>query len=102
MERIKFYSSSDISSGYHFKRLKELIESSEDIETNNLLDMLEVYNILKFMSKETYPVNLSDKQIKETKSILNRKLNQFFRELSKQDILEFFDYFFAQNNPDLG
>ncbi|MBC1603089.1 hypothetical protein HB903_14320, partial [Listeria welshimeri] len=84
------------------KRLKELIKSSEDMETNNLLDMLEVYNILKFMSKETYPINLSDKQIKETKSILNKKLNQFFCELSKQDGLEFFEYFFAQNNPDLG
>ncbi|WP_228464352.1 hypothetical protein [Listeria seeligeri] len=83
MERVKFYSPSDMSIGYQFDRLKELIKSSETMELNNLIDALEVYNILKFISEDIYPDDLSDKLIKETNSILNKKLNLFFIEISK-------------------
>ncbi|MBC1734796.1 hypothetical protein IA623_04395 [Listeria seeligeri] len=101
MERVKFYSPSDMSIGYHFDRLKELIKSSETMELNNLIDALEVYNILKFISEDIYPDDLSDKLIKETNSILNKKLNLFFIEISKQDILNFFRYVFANDGIDL-
>ena len=98
MERVKFYSSSDLSIGYHFDRLRELIESIEELELNNLLDALEAYNILKFISNKLYPIDISDKQVKEAKGRIYKKLNCFFSEVSKENILEFFRYFFLSDN----
>jgi hypothetical protein len=101
MERVKFYSSSDLSIGYHFDRLKKLIESIEKLELNNLLDVLEAYNILKFISNKIYPIDLSDKQIKEAKGRINKKINHFFTEVSQENILEFFRYFFLFDDSEL-
>ncbi|WP_339099677.1 hypothetical protein [Candidatus Enterococcus lemimoniae] len=101
MERVKFYSSSDMSIGYHFDRLKELIESCEKLELNNFLDILEAYNVLKFISNNIYPIDLSDKQIKEAKGRFNSKINQFFNGISKEDISEIFSYFFFSDESEL-
>lgn len=101
MERVKFYSSSDLSIGLYFDRLKELIESIEKLKLNNLLDALEAYNILKFISNKIYPIDLSDKQIKEAKARINKKLNHFFTKVSQENILEFFKYFFLSDDSEL-
>lgn len=101
MERVKFYSSSDMSIGYHFDRLKELIESCEKLELNNFLDILESYNVLKFISNKIYPMNLPDKYIKEVKGRFNSKINQFFKEISKEDISEIFRYLFFSDDSDI-
>ena len=89
MKRIKFYSSSNLSTGYHFDRLKEIIETVKKIELNSLLDILEAHNILKFINDNVYPADLSNQQIKEAKSILNRGVMQYFEQVSKEDILEY-------------
>lgn len=102
MKRIKFYSSSDMSIGYHFDRLTDLIESSGELELNDLLDVLETYNVLKFISNEMYPIALSDKQIKEAKGRINKKINNFFTEISQAKILDYFRCFFLTDNSDLG
>ncbi|HBC8019525.1 TPA: hypothetical protein KE303_000875 [Enterococcus faecalis] len=101
MKRVKFYSSSDMSIGYHFDRLKELIESCGKLELNNFLDILEAYNVLKFISNKIYPIDLSDKHIKEAKGRLNSKINQFFKGISKEDISEIFRYFFFSDDSEL-
>lgn len=96
--RIKFYSSSDLSTGYHFDRLKEIIETIKKIELNSLLDILEAHNILKFLNANVYPAHLSSQQIKEAKSILNRGVNQYFEQVSKENILDYIKYFFSPND----
>lgn len=101
MGRIKFYSSSDLSIGYHLDRLKKLIESIEKLELNNILDTLEAYNILKFINNKSYPIYLSEKQIKEAKAKINKEINRFFREVSRESILEFLRYFFLSVDSDL-
>lgn len=94
MERVKFYSSSDMSISYHFDRLKELIEHIEELELNNILDVLEAFNILKFLTNRVYPIELSDEQVKEAKGRITKKIIHFFTEISRENILESFRYFF--------
>nr|WP_086445292.1 hypothetical protein [Enterococcus sp. 12C11_DIV0727] len=81
--------------------MKELIESCEKLELNNFLDILEAYNVLKFISNNIYPIDLSDKQIKEAKGRFNSKINQFFNGISKEDISEIFSYFFFSDESEL-
>ncbi len=101
MGRIKFYSSSDLSIGHHFDRLKEFIESIGKLELNDLLDTLEAYNILKFINHKIYPIYLSDTQIKEDKGKINKEINRFFKEVTQENIVEFFRYFFLSYDFDL-
>lgn len=95
MRRVKYYSLSDMSIGYHFDRLKNLIEACDEIELDNLLDILEAYNVLKFVKNSIYPTDLSDEQIKKVKTRFNREIVQFFSKLSKEEVFLFFEYFFS-------
>ncbi|MFB8537862.1 hypothetical protein [Enterococcus thailandicus] len=101
MERVKFYSSSDLSIGYHFDRLRELIESIGELELNNLLDALEAYNVLKFIRNGIYPIDISNNQVKKVKGRINKKINHFFTDVSQENILEFFRYFFLSDDSEV-
>lgn len=101
MERVKFYSLSDMSIDFHWGRLKELIESCEKSEADVFLDILEYYNVLKFINNKIYPIDLSDEYIRYVKGRLNSRINKFFNGISKEDISEIFRYFFFSNRSEL-
>ena len=97
MNRIKYYSPSDLSINFYYDRLKEIIETCDDIEIRNILDILEEYNILKFIYNGIYPTALSNDQIKKAKIKFNKEVKQFFSMLTKEEILSYFKYFFSYN-----
>ena len=94
MERVKFYSLSDLSISYHIDRLKRIIEISEPLETDSLLDVLEFYNVLKFINNKVYPSFFSETNVKKAKNRFNKIISIFFNKLSKEYILQSFQYFF--------
>lgn len=97
MNRIKYYSPSDLSINFYYDRLKKIIETCDDIEIRNILDILEEYNILKFIYNGIYPTALSNDQIKKAKIKFNKEVKQFFSMLTKEEILSYFKYFFSYN-----
>ncbi|EMF0395972.1 hypothetical protein JMQ84_002267, partial [Enterococcus hirae] len=77
MERVKFYSLSDLSISYHIDRLKRIIEISEPLETDSLLDVLEFYNVLKFINNKVYPSFFSETNVKKAKNRFNKIISIF-------------------------
>lgn len=98
MQRVKFYSSTDMSIGFYMSRMKEIIESIQLCEKYGLLDVLEFFNILKYLNHSIYPIEISDTQVKEAKAILNRNISSFFISQSKGDILNHLEYFFSDDS----
>lgn len=95
MERVKFYGLSDLSTSSHFERIKNIIENSGEVEVDNLLDILEIYNVLKFLKYKVYPSSLTEEDVKKAVSAINKSISIFFNKLSKDDILQSFEYFFS-------
>lgn len=95
MERVKFYGLSDLSTSSHFERIKNIIETFGEVEVNNLLDVLEIYNVLKFLKHKVYPSSLTEEDVKKAVITINKSLSIFFNKLSRDDILQSFEYFFS-------
>lgn len=49
MERVKFYSNNDLSLYFYMDRMKNVMENIQSINHPNFLDILEFYNIKKFL-----------------------------------------------------
>jgi len=95
MTRVKFYGLSDLSIYFHLDRIKSIVEISETLEVDNLLDTLEIYNVLKFINNKIYPSSLTEMDVKTAKNRINKIINIYFCKLSKEDILQSFQYFFS-------
>lgn len=95
MERVKFYGLSDLSTPFHFDRIKNIIENSEKVEVANLLNILEIYNVLKFIKNEVYPSSLTEEDLKKAMRTFNKSISIFFNKISRNDILQSFEYFFS-------
>lgn len=72
--RIKYYSNSDLSTGWNLKKIKEVIENydeaKEDYEIN---DIIEFYNITQFIDNKIYLNNWDDTYVENLKNT-NRKI----------------------------
>jgi hypothetical protein len=56
MDRIKFYSINDITYGHHLNNLKRVLrEYGDGREPQNINDIIELYNINKFLDNEIFP-----------------------------------------------
>ncbi len=94
MDRVKFYSPTDLSIGQYLDRIEKIITTIEKIRFDELIDVLEAFNVLKFLHYKIYPVNLSDEHIAKVKGILNKKINLYFVRVTKEELLNYFRYFF--------
>ena len=80
LERVKFYSNIDMSSGYNFNLAIDIIKKLSEKEYN-INDILEFYNILKFFNKE-----ILDYQTDEIQKLCNnskKELNSIIRKNKK-------------------
>lgn len=93
MDRVKFYSIEDMSSGYNFNKAVERIKTFQD-KDYNINDVIEFYNIIKFS-------NLLEKEIKDLWVKLQPKLKSiignFFKKINSSNIINYlsdvdFDY----------
>lgn len=68
--RIKYYSNSDLSTGWNLRKIEEVIdnynENKDDYEIN---DIIEFYNITKFLNNEIYLKNWDEQYIYNLKEI---------------------------------
>lgn len=100
MKRIKYYSPSDLSIGFHFERFRELIKEYKNLDYSNIISIVEIYNALKFIEMKIFVNEISIEEMKVASKVFKKKLNQFFKEVDKQDISDFFRLFFLWENID--
>lgn len=97
MDRVKFYSENDMSIGLYGNRLKTVIENIRADTSCSLLDVLELYNILKFFNHNIYLIGMSDSELISTRNLFNKKIAIFFNNQNKQEIITYLEFFFSDN-----
>ena len=56
MDRVKFYSTNDILYGFYLRNSERLIKEYEaGKEPQSINDMIEIYNIKKYLDNKIYP-----------------------------------------------
>jgi hypothetical protein len=89
MQRIKFYSTNDITLGYNLKNIKELLEKFRNRrEDLNINDILELYNAKKYFNKKIYLKKWSAEDINEYDSSINNYFGitaRFFKSINENN-----------------
>ena len=89
-DRVKFYSTTDISIGYYLNRVEEILTKYSDENTliPSFIDAIELGNALKFIENQIYSKEWTRDFI-DIKKIVKSKVNKFFNTASNEDILEY-------------
>lgn len=76
MERIKFYSINDMVSGENLIRIKGIVDNfDENKKYYNINDIIELYNITKYVDTEcykNYKLNWSEDDISKIKDVIKK------------------------------
>lgn len=93
MERIKFYSINDMISGENLIRIKEIIDNfDENKKDYNINDIIELYNITKYVDTEcykNYKLNWSEDDISKIKDVIKKYkgiIARYIKSISNENI----------------
>lgn len=89
--RVKFYSIDDMAGGYQLKKAEHILR--EDIVSNyeDINDILELYNIKKYLDKEIYLKDWSQNDIanfKQRASVYGKVVSQFFSTIDDNNFID--------------
>lgn len=88
-ERVKFFSTSDLASGYMLDRASKKLDKFQPGRTRyNVNEILELYNILKFVKAEVYLDHWTDAyraQFLSYKSDLFKTINRYIGSLNTKN-----------------
>lgn len=89
-DRVKFYSTTDISIGHYLNRVEEILikYSDENALIPSFIDAIELGNALKFIENPIYSKEWM-RDFKDSKKNVESKVNKFFNTASNEDILEY-------------
>lgn len=63
-DRVKFYSTSDYSSGFHLRRVKEIVDQFNSNKVDyDVNEIIEFYNIIKFIDIKAYLITWKEQDI---------------------------------------
>lgn len=93
--RIKYYSKSDLSVGWNLQKIEEVIkEYDEKREDYKINDIIEFYNITKYLDNELYLKNWDKDYIDDLKKInikLKTSIGRYFNNIKNKNIYEIFN-----------
>lgn len=95
MSRIKYYSSSDLSTGHNLIKCEELLNQfDEEKEYNDINDVLELYNITLFFDNELKLLKWSDVEYDNYKKLSGKmkgKVYKFFGSITSDNFKAIYD-----------
>ena len=96
MERIIFYSPNDWAGGYNLKQAEKLLEMyDEKKEYNNINDLLEFYNLNKYIENGVYLNDWDEQYIESIKlklKSMKSKIFSFFKnEINNTNIIQYYE-----------
>lgn len=93
--RIKYYSKSDLSIGWNLQKIEKVIkEYDEKREDYKINDIIEFYNITKYLDNELYLKNWDNDYIDDLKKInikLKASIGRYFNNIKNKNIYEIFN-----------
>ena len=91
MDRVKFYSIGDMSTSYNFYKAVEIIKILHDKDYNNINDIIEFYNIVKFFNKSI--ISSLEKETKElcvnSKPKLDSIIGNFCKNINNLNVINY-------------
>lgn len=94
MERIKFYSVNDMVTGENLIRIKEIVDNfDENNKDYNINDIIELYNITKYVDTEcykNYKLNWSEDDISNIKDVIKKYkgiIARYIKSISNENII---------------
>lgn len=93
--RIKYYSKSDLSTGWNLKTLERVIKNYDETrEDYGINDIIEFYNITKFLNNELYLKNWDKiyiKSLKETNKKLKASIGKYCSKINNKNLFNIFN-----------
>lgn len=92
MERIKFYSINDMVSGENLIRIKEIVDNFDENKKYYINDIIELYNITKYVDTEcykNYKLNWSEDDISKIKDVIKKYkgiIARYIKSISNENI----------------
>lgn len=94
MERVKFYTKSDLGCGYNLEKLYEIVNKYDENRTDyNINDIIELYNISLYNDNECYLKKWTDKEIEKIKDAckkMNKSIGVYLSKIDNSNIEEIF------------
>lgn len=101
MERVKFYSASDWSCGYNLEKLYEVLNNYDDKkEDYDINEIIEFYNMTKFIENECFLVKWSEKERKQIKNGLPKlkaTIGKFCANINNTNFIDLFNNIDKEN-----
>ena len=101
MERVKFYSTSDWSCGYNLEKLYEVLNNYDDKkEDYDINEIIEFYNMAKFIENECFLVKWSEKekkQIQDKLPQLKATIGKFCANINNTNFIDLFNNIDKEN-----
>lgn len=93
--RIKYYSKSDLSVGWNLQKIEEVIKEYDEKREDYIInDIIEFYNITKYLDNELYLKNWDKDYINDLKKInikLKASIGRYFNNIKNKNIYEIFN-----------
>lgn len=93
--RIKYYSKSDLSVGWNLQKIEEVIKKYDEKREDYIInDIIEFYNITKYLDNELYLKNWDKDYINDLKKInikLKAGIGRYFNNIKNKNIYEIFN-----------
>lgn len=93
--RIKYYSKSDLSVGWNLQKIEEVIKVYDEKREDYIInDIIEFYNITKYLDNELYLKNWDKDYINDLKEInikLKASIGRYFNNIKNKNIYEIFN-----------
>lgn len=89
MDRVKFYSTTDLGNGYQLQKAENILESYNDTKEYNITKLIEFYNITKYIDNKIFLKKWDDTYIDNVKKICIQM---------KKRIYKYFDEFISEKN----
>ncbi|WP_099975170.1 hypothetical protein [Lactobacillus terrae] len=89
MNRVKYYSNQDVSIGFYMDRISQIIKNANiNTEDNNVLDILEKFNVTKYLKNKLYPINVPIDEVLTAEKQINKQVSIFFNSKNETEILD--------------
>jgi hypothetical protein len=94
MDRVKFFSTSDLSCGYYLSKAENIINEYEaEKEIQDINDIIELYNIMKFFDYKIHLVDWTSEDINHYDEIVKSfisKIAKFFKSITNENFISLY------------
>lgn len=94
LNRVEFYSKEDMAGGYQLVKGEHILRNSTQIDYSDINDILEIYNIKKYLDNDLYLKSWTKEDIVDFKQKAieyGKELGKFMSNINNENVLNFYE-----------